>query len=163
MSSKKELVQKSKNELVAICKERKLPYSGTKSDLADRILGEYKPKATKKREEKKAAQPEPKCFGIIGKEYIDAVKNAYGNYEEPERHLCFDPATLYVIGKQQGDKLIKISVEDARFCQNKGLQYMNDIVNMSFSKKSQDIEAVLEKALKGEYEESDEEESDFDE
>lgn len=39
-------------------------------------------------------------------------KNAYGNYENVETHFVVDSATLEVYGKQQGDKVIPLTIED---------------------------------------------------
>jgi hypothetical protein len=167
MSSVSELTKKKKDELVAMCKERGLPFSGSKPDLAARLLGQNPPPsaAKKKRQKKNTEERNFDCFEVVSKNYIHAQKNAFGNYEHLPTGLCFDPETNYVIGKQDGEKLVKLTIEDAEFCEERRLLFNKDIVDRTFLKKEEDIETVIETLIKQQdasdyYEEEEEEEQD---
>ena len=155
--SSKELSTKKKDELVSMCKERKLPYSGTKPVLIARLLGEPAPapKVSKQKEaavaagvrEKTISAP-PACFRVVSKLYIHARKNAYGNFQDPDSALVFDPETRHVIGKQVGAEVEKLSIDDVKYCRERGLVFSPQRFDGNFSSTTEDIEVLIEKLLK---------------
>lgn len=134
----KELNAKKKDELVRICKERGLPISGTKAILISRILGEAKPKQS---------PVVPKCYKVISEKYIHATLNEHGNYEDPISHLVFEKDTGNVLGKQVGAVLSKLSIDDVKFCREKGLHFSAEIFDGNFALKDEDIEETVERLI----------------
>ena len=126
-----------KPELVSICKEKKLPISGTKTELIDRILKPKEPKEPKKntissketketketKESKKNISVKPiqtkpifkklrEQFTEEKKEPIIIKKNIYGNFEHIDTGLIFS-LSKKVIGVQGKDGLIEnLSLKD---------------------------------------------------
>jgi len=96
------LVRKnSRNELVRLCKEKNLPSSGTKHDMAVRLIGGLG-------EEKK----EPIVQTI---QKIIIRKNAYGQWEYDG--LVFDDRSKNVIGKPgPGGAIVPLQREDIEKC-----------------------------------------------
>ena len=116
--SEKQLLAKKKDELIALCKEKGLPHTGTKAVLVERILGTA--------EQPKPRDPEyiPPVFKkMAGANSILVSKNKYGNYEYSANHLVFDKETHKVIGKQVGEFIEKLNREDIAFCDIRGLCY----------------------------------------
>lgn len=167
MFSEQELSKKKKDELVNLCKKAGLSYSGTKIILISRLLGTAPPEKKENSKSKfkklsKVDQKNFKCFEVISKNFIHAKKNDHGNYEDSVTHLCFDPETNYVIGKQEGSVLSKLNMRDVEFCRERGLLFLDAVVDRSFSKREEDIEVVLEKLIQEEKDEdiSEDEEAD---
>lgn len=114
-----------KPELVSICKERKLPVSGTKTELIDRILDKSKTesksetKSTKKQPiTVKPIQSKPIFKKIIEqfteekKEPIIIKKNIHGHFEHLDTGLVFS-LSKKVIGIQKSDGTIdNLSLKD---------------------------------------------------
>jgi hypothetical protein len=150
--TEQELKGKKKDDLVRLCKERNLPFSGTKDILTSRLLGKPPP-AAKPRKTKAvapraaAARPPPRCFDIVSTKYIHARKNEYGNYEDPVSHLVFDPKTTFVLGRQSGAEIIKLSIEDVKFCREKGLQFEPSVFDGNFVAHNEDIETTIERLI----------------
>lgn len=138
----KEYQTKKKPELIQLCKDRGLAVSGNKIDLIGRLLGKSAPvkkntasQGTKKSTEAKGgASKDSSKKPIHSTEYStnNAIekaresapfafcikRNVYGNFEHPETHLVFHPETKQVIGRQEGETLVKLSFEDVKVCEH---------------------------------------------
>jgi hypothetical protein len=160
----KDLKGLKKDDLVVLCKERKLPVSGTKAVLISRLLGLPAPIAgvTTSKAKAKKAQVErapPSCLKLVGGSFVHARKNAHGNFEDPETHLVFDATTQAVVGKQEGAEVVKLTIEDVRLCRERGLTFAPGVFSGNFSSNTEDIETVIERLL-AEGQAPDEEEED---
>jgi hypothetical protein len=109
----KDTLQKlTKNDLVNICKEKKIKHTGTKPELIDRLL-EHK---------NKVVVEKPKSVCISEKiqttlETIQIRKNKFGNYEHFETHIVFDKNNQNAIGTQNiNGKIDTLTQEDIEQC-----------------------------------------------
>lgn len=94
-------------ELKAMCKERKLPVSGTKAELVNRILGKQEEKKKVKKEKVYPPKIDDKIEPILIK------RNKYGNFEHLDTGFVFSSETKKIIGKQQEDQIItSLSIQD---------------------------------------------------
>jgi hypothetical protein len=50
-------------------------------------------------------------------------KNAFGNYEHKETSFLFDPSTKDVFGKQVGDKVVALTMNDMDICKQLGFKF----------------------------------------
>ena len=129
------LLKLKKNELVDICKSKKLPVSGNKTDLINRILGPdptttttntntnptttNKPKSSKQTTKQLKTIQEKPIFKKIQEQFTEEKKepilikrNQHGNFEHIETKLIFS-ITKKVIGVQGDDGEIKnLSIRD---------------------------------------------------
>lgn len=109
----KELAVLSRNELVELCKTKKLKHGGTKNDLIQRIIGVEKEIKT---------QPlinQPAAPKLITKPAPPVLlsKNKFGNFEDAETHFVFNEKTRKVFGKQNADGSVSsLTVEDINIC-----------------------------------------------
>jgi hypothetical protein len=73
----------------------------------------------------KVAQEEKKVQEILRKptETLRLKKNKNGNYEHPPTGLVFDPQTKEVFGKQVGDSLLPLTLEDVELCKQYCFRY----------------------------------------
>lgn len=140
-------------ELKAICKQRNLKLSGTKSDIIGRLMGkpeaespkEAKPsKDAKPSKETKTAEPKPKTAAkkaevaqakvldtpVVKKILSNNIKqvlitrNKFNRYEHAETGLVFANETRTVIGKQLPDGTIDhLTEEDIDTCNAFKFQY----------------------------------------
>lgn len=168
--TEKELLKKKKDELVYLCKERNLPISGIKAVLIGRILGQpplsNAPRSTTKKKAKTGFTTltgHPTSWsGIIKPKYIHARKNAHGNYEDPVTHFVFDYETCYVLGKQVGEAVIPLGIEDIKICREKGLDFNADVFDGNLTSKEEDIETTIERLITTEQDDEDDEETEDD-
>ena len=122
------LLKLKKNDLVDICKNKKLPVSGNKTDLINRILGPdpnstssttNKPKTSKQTTKQLKTIQEKPIFKKIQEQFTEEKKepilikrNKYGNFEHIETKLIFS-ITKKVIGVQGDDGEMKnLSIRD---------------------------------------------------
>jgi hypothetical protein len=169
-----QLEKLSRNELVELCKAKKLKVSGNKQELIDRLsvsegggVAEQKPEPEqKKSREKKPAssKPEKKIIEKIKSQVEQSNsmirKNRFDNFEHPETTFVFDSKTKKVIGKQNANGQIdQLTDEDIESCKKFKFQY--EIPDNLDSQKSFNVrveELDDEEELQEDEEEVDEEE-----
>ena len=116
----KELAILTRNELVEMCKTKKLKHSGTKNELIQRIMLSEKevktqPLMTQQGLVNTAAAAAPKL--ITKPAPVVLTKNKFGNFEDAETHFVFNEKTKKVFGKQNPDGSISsLTVEDINIC-----------------------------------------------
>lgn len=150
--SSERLLKCQKAELMALCRARKIPVSGNKATLIDKLTeyakGEKKGGARKnsssskdsihtKLSSKKNGIP-PKNGKKRGVEDTAKVlkklkatsdrlcvrKNAFGNHEHPETHLVFNIKTSEVIGRQNDDgSIMDLTDDDIQNCKKYKFSY----------------------------------------
>jgi len=126
-----ELMKLTKKELSEMCKSKKLPISGTKTDLIKRILetsSETKLKSavdgSKNKSSIKNTQPD------IIKKLIDKIpviqikRNSHGNYEHADTNFVLNNTTKKIYGKQNGDgSIAELTKEDIDLCHKYKFDY----------------------------------------
>ena len=152
-----DLEKLSKKELIVLCKEKKIKCTGTKEMLIDFLTKtdpgftrvQKKPlSVTKNTQPKISFSPDNKkkkvkVIKAIKHEHqtLKLSKNEHGNYMHVESNLIFDKITQKVIGKQNGDKIDKINVDDIEKCKFYNFDY--DIpFNLDSSKEEYLIEKI---------------------
>jgi hypothetical protein len=103
-------------ELKALCKERKLPVSGTKAELIGRLTGNPQTKPPKAKAKSQAPFLEKPVFQELLKNAnrnpIVIKRNIHGNFEHSDTHLVFN-VEKKVIGVQSPDgTLLPLSIQD---------------------------------------------------
>jgi hypothetical protein len=122
-------------ELKAMCKQRKLKCSGTKSELMSLLLGNKSQgsiSSSKKSPVKKSVVSKVQdTEKPIIKKLISTVstipirRNQFNNHEHPETSLVFDVKTKKVYGKQQDDGSIStLTQEDIENCNKFKFDYV---------------------------------------
>lgn len=108
----KELAVLSRNELVELCKTKKLKHGGTKNDLIQRIISVEKEIKT----QPLITQAPPKLITKPAPPVL-LSKNKFGNFEDAETHFVFNEKTRKVFGKQNTDGSVSsLTVEDINIC-----------------------------------------------
>jgi hypothetical protein len=111
----KELAVLSRNELVELCKTKKLKHGGTKNDLIQRIISVEKEVKTQPLINQAAASA-PKLITKPAPPVL-LSKNKFGNFEDAETHFVFNEKTRKVFGKQNADGSVSsLTVEDINIC-----------------------------------------------
>jgi hypothetical protein len=141
------LFKSSKAELVAICKSKKLPVSGTKQQLIDRILGKTKSKSPSKQiqtkikslteviKPKKDRTPtSKKAEKLIEKiksetNLINTLvlrKNKWDNYEHNDTQLVFNQHTKQAIGIQNREtgRVEQLTKKEIELCKQYKFDYV---------------------------------------
>jgi|UniRef100_A0A6C0J1Z7 hypothetical protein len=123
-------------ELKAMCKQRKLKCSGTKSELISLLLGvnkdslqspEPKKSPTKKSSVSKKVETESPAIKKVTSTLttIPIRRNQFNNYEHPETSMVFDIKTKKVVGKQQDDGSVSsLTSEDIENCKKFKFEYV---------------------------------------
>lgn len=175
MNSTCDFEKLSKKELIVLCKEKKIKCTGTKEMLIEFLNKSNGVVFTKQalisnNQPKISFSPDNKKKKIKqDQKILKLSKNEHGNYMHNETNLIFDKTTQRVIGKQNGDKIDKINVDDIEKCKSYNFDY--DIpFNLDSSKeeyliekKEDDDEDEIEDELIEELEEIIEEDEDDDE
>jgi len=123
-----ELLKYNKNQLSELCKKRGYKYSGTKSELLNRILNKetpiVKPKQITKSTKKNPIVKKQVISNIIAnKSSIIIKRNNYNNYEHSDTGFVFDNTTNIVIGKQLNDKVVDLTKDDILKCKQYNFSY----------------------------------------
>ena len=154
-SQNQELEKLSKNELIEICKNKKIKISGSKNDLISRIISletQNKQPETQKTIIKKLVEKIPK---------LEIKKNEFGNYEHKETSFVFDSKTQKVYGKQNEDGTIsELLPEDINLCNKHKFSYLIpnnldkkiNILDIKVDELDDDVDAVDLEDLEEEYE-----------
>jgi SAP domain-containing new25 len=117
------LSKKKKTELVELCRAKGVPFSGTKDVLISRILGEAAPS---KKKAKDSIQPTMECKAITSARKNMSVhvlvKNSFGRFEHRDTGFIFDRESKKVIGKQDEDEMVNLSMSDLAVCKEYNFQ-----------------------------------------
>ena len=108
----KDSLQKlTKNELVVICKEKKIKHTGTKPEIIDRLI---------ENKNKVAVVEKPKSISEKIQTTLETIqirKNKFGNYEHFETNIVFDKNNQNAIGTQNTNgKIDLLTQEDIEQC-----------------------------------------------
>jgi hypothetical protein len=125
-----ELMKLTKKELSEICKTKKLPVSGTKTDLIKRILEtSSETKINKTSSNNSNSNSKPTQPDII-KKLVDKIpviqikRNSHGNYEHSETKFVINNTTKKVYGKQNEDgNISELTKEDIDLCHKYKFSY----------------------------------------
>lgn len=123
MSTSDELSKLKCAELATMCREKKLPVSGTKAVLIARLLGTAPP-APSKRAPKKRIQPQTPSyrapvFSLLqdSSDVIVLKKNERGLYVHDESRFVFDPTSKIVVGRLEGEEVRALYATDLTECE----------------------------------------------
>jgi hypothetical protein len=109
---KDNLQKLTKNDLVNICKEKKIKHTGTKPELIDRLL-EHKNKVI-------VEKTKPICISEKIQTTLETIqirKNKFGNYEHFETRIVFDKNNQNAVGTQNDNgKIDTLTQEDIEQC-----------------------------------------------
>lgn len=188
-----ELKDMGKTELVELCRAKKLPVSGTKAQIIERLCKvdnnstiNFQP--TKQVNNSTATAPVTNPIQItsqITKKLVEKIpkievtRNKFGNFEHFESHFVFDTKTQKVYGKQNSDGSIDdLTEEDIDLCNKykftynipKNLDKKSNILDVKVDELEDDeddveleVEEDLDLDLDEEEYEDDEEEIEIDE
>ena len=134
----------------------------TQSKKKDKVPKEKKELKEKKPNEKKEPLITETSLkvNVFKKQKIQAKRNQYSNYVL-ENNLVIHPVNKNIIGKQNGDKLIELSIEDIEYCKEHGFRYLQPTVMYFSDSDCEKKEDEMLKILKGQN--KNDEENDFDE
>lgn len=167
------LLKMTKTELVELCKSKGLKISGSKQELADRILNaETNKKESLFTDIKKSSQ---KSSPTVIKKLVEKIpsiqirRNKFDNFVHEETGLVFNNKTQKVYGKQNSDGTVSdLTSEDIDLCNKyKFSYYIPDNLDKKSNIKdidikdlddSEDVEEVEDDVDEEEYEEYEEEE-----
>ena len=166
------LLKMTKTELVELCKSKGLKISGSKQDLADRIMNAETNKKENLFTDKKSSQKgsPPVIKKLVEKiPSIQIRRNKFDNFIHEESGLVFNNKTQKVYGKQNPDgSVAELTPEDIDLCNKyKFSYYIPDNLDKKSSLKDVDIkdlddsddpEDVEDDVDEEEYEEFEEEE-----
>lgn len=122
-------------ELKSLCKDKKLPVSGTKQELINRLLGiqsssgssntgnansstdTVKKAPPKKKIQLKTNLEKPVFKNIINSEKIPILikRNIHGNFEHSETHLVFSEQKKVIGVQEQTGEIKRLSVQDLEY------------------------------------------------
>ena len=160
------LLKLSKNELVELCKSKSLKVTGSKPELAERIISSETKKVETSVSLKQNDIPIVKKL-VENIHSIHLKRNKFENFEHPETSFVFNNKTQKVYGKQNTDGSIsKLTTEDIDICNKyKFSYYIPDNLDKIDDKKDSDClddfeveEELDDEDLEEEFEEEVEEE-----
>ena len=116
----------SKDKLSMLCKEKNLPYSGTKILLIKRLLEQNSGENTQKNKVSSVKEEPNILKKIISDIPIVAIRrNQFNNLEHLETLFVFDAKSKKVIGKQKEDGSIQdLVLEDIDLCNKYKFNYI---------------------------------------
>ena len=136
---KDNLQKLTKNDLVNICKEKKIKHTGTKPELIDRLL-EHKNKVIVE----KTKSISEKIQTTL--ETIQIRKNKFGNYEHFETRIVFDKNNQNAIGTQNSNgKIDTLTQEDIEQC--KKFKFKFQLPSNITSKKSSQPSKIQDETI----------------
>ena len=87
---------------------------------------EKKVKEIKEKNEKEIKEVSEK-LNVFDKQKLQAKRNEHSNYVL-SNNLVVHPVNKNIIGRQDGDKVIELSIEDIEYCKEHGLRYLQPSV-----------------------------------
>ena len=118
-----------------------------------------------KKELKKSKEKETSIkVNVYERQKIQAKRNEHGNYVL-ENNLIVHPVNKNIIGRQDGNKLIEISIEDIEYCKENGFRYEQPSVmyflDQEIEKKEIELQKQLLKSIKSKDNNEDKEDEDL--
>ena len=86
-----------------------------------------KVKEPKEKKEPKEIKQVSEKLNVFNQQKIQAKRNSYDNYVL-SNDLVVHPVNKNIIGRQQGDKIIELSIEDIEYCKEHGFRYLQPSV-----------------------------------
>jgi hypothetical protein len=155
------LLKKKCPELKQICKDRKLPCSGTKAVLISRILGLKEPAPKPRHTTSKKVQPQVKCAAIehLLKQAPSVVifRSESGHYKHAPTGFVFNPETKHVIGRDTPEGIVNLKISDLAACKEHGFLIDETCVDKEFSQENGDRMSMLLNYMDGPDSDSEEE------
>ena len=105
-------------------KKEKQPKENKEKELKEKK--EKQPKEKKEKELKENKEVSEK-LNVFNKQKIQAKRNSYNNYVL-SNDLVVHPVNKNIVGRQQGDKIIELSIEDIEYCKEHGFRYLQPSV-----------------------------------
>lgn len=123
------------------------------------------PNEKKEKELKKSKEKETSIkVNVYERQKIQAKRNEHGNYVL-ENNLIVHPVNKNIIGRQDGNKLIEISIEDIEYCKENGFRYEQPSVmyflDQEIEKKEIELQKQLLKSIKSKDNNEDKEDEDL--
>jgi len=107
-------------------KENKEKQSKEKKEKQPKENKEKQPKENKEKQPKEIKEVSEK-LNVFNKQKIQAKRNSYNNYVL-SNDLVVHPVNKNIVGRQQGDKIIELSIEDIEYCKEHGFRYLQPSV-----------------------------------
>jgi len=115
-------------------KEKKEKEPKEKKEKEPKEKKEKEPKENKEKQPKENKEKQPKeikevseKLNVFNKQKIQAKRNSYNNYVL-SNDLVVHPVNKNIVGRQQGDKIIELSIEDIEYCKEHGFRYLQPSV-----------------------------------
>jgi hypothetical protein len=158
------LLKLNKNELMEMCKGKKLKTGGSKTDLVARLI-DYEKNKNNNPFSKEANNAGGKVLSKLVEKIpvIEIKKNRFGNYEHSESALLYDHKTEKIYGKQNPDgSIAKLTKEDINTCNKYKFSYIIPD-NLDTAEDDADEIVIEDEEMEDEEEEEEEEEDDEEE
>jgi hypothetical protein len=141
LNKEKELKKSKEKEI----KEKKQKEPNEKKEKE--LKKSKEPKEKKEKELKKSKEKETSIkVNVYERQKIQAKRNEHGNYVL-ENNLIVHPVNKNIIGRQDGNKLIEISIEDIEYCKENGFRYEQPSVMYFLDQEIEKKEIELQKQL----------------
>ena len=159
LNKEKELKKSKEKEI----KEKKQKEPNEKKEKE--LKKSKEPKEKKEKELKKSKEKETSIkVNVYERQKIQAKRNEHGNYVL-ENNLIVHPVNKNIIGRQDGNKLIEISIEDIEYCKENGFRYEQPSVmyflDQEIEKKEIELQKQLLKSIKSKDNNEDKEDEDL--
>ena len=159
LNKEKELKKSKEKEI----KEKKQKEPNQKKEKE--LKKSKEPKEKKEKELKKSKEKETSIkVNVYERQKIQAKRNEHGNYVL-ENNLIVHPVNKNIIGRQDGNKLIEISIEDIEYCKENGFRYEQPSVmyflDQEIEKKEIELQKQLLKSIKSKDNNEDKEDEDL--
>ena len=159
LNKEKELKKSKEKEI----KEKKQKEPNEKKEKE--LKKSKEPKEKKEKELKKSKEKETSIkVNVYERQKIQAKRNEHGNYVL-ENNLIVHPVNKNIIGRQDGNKLIAISIEDIEYCKENGFRYEQPSVmyflDQEIEKKEIELQKQLLKSIKSKDNNEDKEDEDL--
>jgi hypothetical protein len=159
LNKEKELKKSKEKEI----KEKKQKEPNEKKEKE--LKKSKEPNEKKEKELKKSKEKETSIkVNVYERQKIQAKRNEHGNYVL-ENNLIVHPVNKNIIGRQDGNKLIEISIEDIEYCKENGFRYEQPSVmyflDQEIEKKEIELQKQLLKSIKSKDNNEDKEDEDL--
>jgi hypothetical protein len=159
LNKEKELKKSKEKEI----KEKKQKEPNEKKEKE--LKKSKEPKEKKEKELKKSKEKETSIkVNVYERQKIQAKRNEHGNYVL-ENNLIVHPVNKNIIGRQDGNKVIEISIEDIEYCKENGFRYEQPSVmyflDQEIEKKEIELQKQLLKSIKSKDNNEDKEDEDL--
>lgn len=146
-------------------KEKELKKSKEKEIKEKKQKEPKEPNEKKEKVKKEIKEKETSIkVNVYERQKIQAKRNEHGNYVL-ENNLIVHPVNKNIIGRQDGNKVIEISIEDIEYCKENGFRYEQPSVmyflDQEIEKKEIELQKQLLKSIKSKDNNEDKEDEDL--